>query len=832
MTDLKLAFRTLLKTPFVTAVAVLSLALGIGANAAIFSLYEQMILQELDVPDPEGLVNFSAPGPKNGSQSCNQAGPCDDVFSYAMFRDLEREQRGFTGIAAHFSFGTNLSYRNQSSSAIGLYVSGSYFPVLRIQPALGRLLGPEDDRNVGEHFVVVLSHRYWATQLGADPGVLGQTLTVNGQPLAIVGVAPEGFNGTTIGNDPIIFVPISMRGVLSTGFTAFENRRSYWAYLFARLDQGTTVEQAGENLNGAYRAILSDVEAPLQEGMSSETLAQFRQKQIVFSDGRRGQSSFHEDVSTPIFLLMAVTGVVLLIACANIANLLLARGARRGAEVAIRSALGARRGRLIAQLLTEACLLALLGGVASLAVARVTLELILRAIPPEDGQLFVAQLSPTMALFAAVVAIGTGVLFGIYPALHATRTDLVTALKASSGQPSGARSAARFRNGLVTGQIALAMTLLVVAGLFVKSLMLLSTTDLGLDRRDLMTFRLAPVRSGYDLLRSRELFGRVEQELTRLPGVTAVTSGRIPILSGSNTNNDVSVEGFEGGPDVNQNVSTNEVGAGYFASIGIPMLAGREFTLTDDSTGARVAIVNQAFARKFNLDERETVGKMMRIGRGEDLDIQIVGLVQDAKYSSVRDEVPPQYFRPWAQAQNVGTMVFYARYSSPTDVMMTNVRTLMQRLDPNLPVDALRTLETEIAFSATGDRIVGTLAAAFAGLATLLTAVGLYGVLAYTVAQRTREIGLRMALGAGSDRVRAMVLRQVGIMTLIGAVVGMVAANFIARAASSLLYGLQGHDPWVLSSVTVLLVLVALVSAYVPALRASRVDPMKALRYE
>jgi predicted permease len=832
MSDLKLALRTLLKTPFVTTVAILSLALGIGANAAIFSLYEQMVLRELRVPEPERLVNFAAPGPKNGSVSCNQAGGCDEVFSYAMFRDLEREQSGFTGIAAHFLFGTNLSYRNQTTNAEGLYVSGSYFPVLGIQPALGRLLGPADDQNIGEHFVVVLSHEYWETQLGADPSVLGQTLIVNGQPLAIVGVTPEGFRGTTLGSRPLIFVPISMRGLLTTGFTGFENRRSYWAYLFARLEPGATLEQVGQDLNRLYRAILNDVEAPLQDGMSGETLARFQQKEITFSDGRRGQSSLHREVSTPIFLLMAVTGVVLLIACANIANLLLARGARRVTEVAIRGALGAGRGRLLRQLLTEACLLSVLGGAASLAVAWLTLRLILRAIPPEDGQLFVAALSPSMALFTAAIALGTGVLFGIYPALHSTRSDLVSSLKASAGQPSGARAAARFRSGLVTAQIALAMTLLVLAGLFVKSLMQLSTQDIGLEARGLMTFRLSPVRSGYDPVRSRALFDAVEEELARLPGVTAVTSARVPILSGSNTTNDVSVEGFEGGPDVDQNASTNDVGAGYFRAVGIPMLAGREFTPADDSAGARVAIVNQAFARKFNLDERTTVGKRMRIGRGDDLDIEIIGLVQDAKYSNVRDEVPPQYFRPHRQAQNVGSLTFYARSAAEPSVMLGSVRSVMQRLDPNLPVEALRTLEQEIAFSATGDRIVGTLAAAFAGLATLLTAIGLYGVLAYTVAQRTREIGLRMALGAGSERVRAMVLRQVGIMTLIGATVGIVAAYFLARAASSLLYGLTGTDPWVLGSVTVLLVVVSLASAYVPALRASRVDPMQALRYE
>jgi predicted permease len=832
LSNLKLALRRLAKTPFITTVAVLSLALGIGANSAMFSLFDQMILKKLPVPEPERLVNLAAPGPKPGSQSCNQAGSCEDVFSYAMFRDLEREQRAFSGIAAHNLTFFSLSYRDVPFTGDGVYVSGSYFPVLGVQPALGRLLGPNDDQAPGQHYVVVLSHEVWTSQLGADPGVLNQTLIVNGQPFTIVGVAPEGFGGATLGARPLAYVPISMRGVLSA-FTGFDNRRNYWVYLFGRLAPGVSVEQADAEINRLYQGIVNEVEVPLQEGLSEQTMQQFRAKKVLLSDGSRGQSSFQADVGTPLNLLLTVTGVVLLIACANIANLLLARGARRGPEIAIRGALGGSRKRLLGQLLTESWTLAALGALGSLLVARWTLVLIERALPPGDNGLFQSRISFTMIAFSAALAMGTGLLFGLYPALHSTRSDLVTALKNSSGQPAGARSASRFRSSLVTAQIALSMTLLVLAGLFIKSLANVSRIELGVSAEDAFTFRLSPVRSGYDPARSRELFERVEQGLARLPTVVSVTSTRIPILAGSSSGNDVTVEGFEGGPDVDQNARMNEVGAGYFAALGIRVLAGREFTMADDSVAADVAVVNESFARKFNMGGAQAVGKRMRIGRGDgDLDIEIVGLVKDTKYASVKDEVPPQYFRPHRQSPALGTLTFYARTSQDPEAALASVRPLMESIDPSLPIEELKTLEQEIGETLTGDTIVSTLAIAFAGLATLLTAVGLYGVLAYTVAQRTREIGLRMALGAGSARVRAMVVKQVGWMTVIGGVLGIAAAYGLGRAARSLLFGVQSHDPVVIVLVSVVLAAVALSAAYVPALRASRVDPMKALRYE
>ncbi|MBI2614408.1 MAG: ABC transporter permease [Gemmatimonadetes bacterium] len=497
MRALKLAFRMLGKSPVITAVALLSLALGIGANAAIFSLFDQMVLRALPVPESGRLVNFANPGPKPGSQSCGNAGGCDEVFSYPMFRDLEQQARSsFEGIAAHVPFGANLAYANQTISGQGILVSGSYFPLLGVRPALGRLLSPEDDRTIGAHYVTVLSHGYWQNRLGADPTVLNKTMVVNGQAMTIVGVTARRFEGTTLGAQPDVFVPITMRGVMVRGFDGFDNRRSYWAYLFSRLKPGVTLEQASAEINTLYRAIINDVEAVLQRGMSEQTMANFRAKQIVLSDGRRGQSSLHAEVETPLMLLLTITGVVLLIACANIANLLLARGAGRSQEMAIRGSLGAGRAQLVGQLLLESCLLAVLGGIGGILVARWTLGLIGSILPAEAAQMLALTLRPKVFVFAGLLSIGAGILFGLYPALHTTRPDLMTVLKAASGQPSGARAAARFRNALVTAQIGLSMTLLVAAGLFIKSLANVSRVDLGLATENVVMFELSPALNG------------------------------------------------------------------------------------------------------------------------------------------------------------------------------------------------------------------------------------------------------------------------------------------------------------------------------------------------
>jgi predicted permease len=831
MSNLKLAFRSLFRTPFVTTVAIISLALGIGANAAIYSLFDQMLLRPLPVRDPASLVNLAAPGPNPGSQSCSQAGPCSTVFTYPMFRDLERSQTVFEGVAAHRAFGANLAPRGQTPvNGDGMLVSGSYFPTLGLTPALGRLLTPGDDQVPGAGFVAVLSHAYWTTNMGSDPGVVGQTLIVNGQAFTIVGVAPRGFTGTTLGSIPKVFVPISMRGVVSPGWKGFEDRRSYWIYLFARLKPNISLDQARAGINRLYAPILNQIEAPLQEGMSPKTMVQFKAKVVTLEDGRRGQSSMHSETRTPLILLFSLTGLVLVIACANIANLLLARGASRTMEMAVRLSLGAGRRQLLTQLLTESCLLALLGGAASLLVARWTLGGIAAVLPGDAAMSMSFGLQAPVVLFTAALSIVTGLLFGMVPALHSTRSDLVTSIRANAGQLVGARSATRFRTVLVTAQIALSMALLTSAGLFIKSLMNVSRVDLGIRADHVLTFGISPELNGYPPARSAVLFRRVAEELAAIPGVSSVSTAMVPLIAGDNWGNNVEVEGFASGPDIDANASFNEVGAGYFHTLGIPILAGREFTPADGVGASKVAIVNEAFAKKFNLG-RNAVGKHMSMG-GKTLDMEIVGLVKDSKYSGVKQEIPPVFVLPHAQDTTIGGLNFYLRTALEPEQLMHTVTAVMSRLDPTLPLQNLKTLPQQVKENVFLDRLITTLSASFALLATLLASVGLYGVLAYTVSQRTREIGLRMALGADGGRVRALVLRQVGWMSLVGIVVGTGAALAVGRAARSLLFGLQSTDPVVMLVATTVLASVALGAGYLPARRASRVHPMEALRYE
>jgi putative ABC transport system permease protein len=836
MRNLKFALRTLFKTPFVTIVAIVSLALGIGANAAIFSLFNQMLLRPLPVPAPDRLVNFSSPGPKPGANSCGLAGECEQVFSYPMFTDLQRlpsATSSFEGIAAHVLFGANIAARDQTSSGQSVLVSGTYFNVLAQTPALGRLLTPEDDRTIGEARVAVLSYRFWQTRFGQDPNVVNQTLIVNGETLTIVGVAPQSFDGTTLGAKPQLYVPITLREVMSRQKNVMDNRRWFWAYLFARLKPGVTAEQAQAALATPYRTILTDVEAPLQKGMSEQTMVRFKAKPLQLLPGAQGQSDVISTARAPLTLLFGVTAFVLLIACANIANLLLARSAARAGEMAVRLSLGAARWQLVGQLLSESMLLAVFGGAAGLLVARWTLDFIVSIVSKEAADTIEATLNPQVVTFSALVALGTGVAFGLFPALHSTRPDLVSSLKGQAGQPSGARAASRFRTSLATAQIALSMALLVTAGLFTRSLLNVTRVDLGLNTDHVVMFSVAPQLNGYTPERSKQLFERLEDALAAIPGATDVTAGRIALLAGNNWGNSVSVEGFKAGPDTDVNSRYNEVAPAYFATLKIPILSGREFTRADAASSAKVALVNETFAKKFNLG-RDAVGKHMseQIGNTAKLDIEIVGLVKDAKYSEVKRTIPPVFFRPYRQDAQIGDLTFYVRSAVDPTAILTAIPKVVASLDPNLPVEDLRTLPQQVRENVFLDRFISVLSAAFAALATLLAAIGLYGVLAYTISQRTREIGLRMALGAAPARVRAMVMRQVGVMTVIGGAIGLVAAIGLGKLAESLLYQLKGWDPIVLGASAVALTLVALGAGFIPALRASQVEPMIALRYE
>ena len=835
MRNLRLAFRTLGRTPFVSMVAALSLGLGIGANSAIYSIFYRMVRQELPVAGVDRLVNFSAPGPKNGSTSCGQAGSCDDVFSYPMFRDLQNAKlTAFTAIAGHRDIGANVSYARTAFARRGYLVSGSYFPILQIRPALGRLLSPLDDE-VSAGPAVVLAYWFWETNLGADPTVIGKTLTVNGKPTTIVGIAPKNFNGTTYGSRPAFYATLAMGPVIGTEIERrIDDRRAYWIYVFARLAPGATIGRARSQVNGVYQPIIREVEAPLQRNMRDSVMKRFLAKQVVIEPGARGQSDMGDSASPALFMLFAITGLVLLIACANIANLLMARATSRELEMAIRLSLGATRRQLLAQLLTETITLAVIGGVLSLAFASWTLQGISALLPQQVNDDLALGMNWAAVGFAAVLSLVTGLAFGLFPALHSTRPDLVTALRNNSGKLAGGRTARRFRTTLATAQIALAMALLMSAGLFLKSLWKIKRADLGVRVESLATFSVTPRQSGYDSTRMRVLFARIEEELAALPGASAVTSTMVPLIAGSNWSNTIRVQGFRSdGDNTNSNASFNAVGSGHFRAIGVPLLAGREFTDADNASAPKVAIVNETFARHFGLGANP-VGKRMAVGSSDTipLNIEIIGLVRDTKYSSVKVEIPPVYFMPHRQTPRVSSMYFYVRTGTYPSSMLRAMRSVVQRLDPMLPVENLRTMPEEIRINTFEDRMFTTLASAFAVLATLLASIGLYGVLAYSIAQRTREIGVRMALGADAREVRLLVLRQVALMTAIGSVIGLAGALALGKGAQSMLYKMSGADPVVMTVSVAFLALVALAAGYVPARRASRVDPMQALRYE
>ncbi|NNF38203.1 MAG: ABC transporter permease [Gemmatimonadetes bacterium] len=834
MRELRLAFRSLRRTPFVTLVAILSLALGIGANAAIYSLMDAMLLRSLPVQDPATLVNIAVPGPNPGSQSCGQAGGCDEVLSYPMLRDLEAfEAPSLAGVAGHVPFGVNLAYDGRTTSGQGAQVTGTYFPLLGVRPALGRLLDENDDREIGGHFVAVLGWDYWQNELGGDPEVLNRSLVVNGESLTVVGVAPDGFRGTVLGASPDVFVPITMREVMLPWFDGWEERRWYWAYAFARLAPGATLPQAEETLSAHYNGIIRDVEAPLQEAMTDESMERFRNKEIVLSEGFRGQSNTHEEVETPLRLLLGITGLVLLIACANIANLLLARGANRQTEMAVRGSLGASRGTLVRQLMLESLLLAAAAGIAGIAVGHVTLALLQYFIPAEVGASIDVGMNGAVLAFTGAIALGTGFLFGIYPALHASRAELATLIRAGSGKGSSARAATRFRTALVTAQIALSVALLMSAGLFARSLANVGAVDLGQDPEAVLQFTLSPSLNGYEPAESRILFDELEERLGALPGVADVTSSRVSILSGNSWGNDVSVEGYEWEPGMDANSRYNEVGPGFFSTMGIPLLAGREFTQADAEGTPKVAVINETFARNFGLDPRTAVGARMKRGTGDgDLDMEIVGIVRDARYSDVKDDVPPVFAIPHRQSEGLGDLNFYVRLAADGEQVVPRIRETVAALDPNLPIDRLRMLEQQIDETLAVDRLIGTLSGSFALLATLLAAVGLYGVLSFTVARRTREIGIRMALGAETGSVRSMVLRQVLVMTVMGGALGLGAAWFLSGLAESLLFGVEGVGVAIVLGTIAAIAAVTMTAGYLPARRASHVDPVVALRSE
>ena len=840
--DIQYALRSLIRRPLLTTVAVLSLALGIGVNTAMFSVFDRLLLRRLPVPAAEQIVNVTSPGPRPGSRSTGDGGRLDAIFSYPLFRDLERLEGDALQMAAHRDFRANLAYRGQTSDAEGLLVSGNYFPALRLRPALGRLLGPDDDRVQGAHPVVVLSHSYWTTRFGADPSVLGGTLVVNGEPMTIVGVAAAGFTGNTTTDRPQVFMPLTMAGrayrdAQWDGMTA---RNNHWLYVFARLRSDLSREQAEALINVPFAALIKDVEFPaLRSGMGDRDRTEFQRRRIILQDGSHGRDSNRDETKGILLLMFAITGFVLAIACANVANLLLARVADRSTEMSVRLSLGASSVRLIRLVLAESLVLGIVGAVAALVVGRMTLGALFATMPADDVAILDFTMSPNVFLFALVLGIGTSVLFGLFPAIHGIRSSVRAGLQVESGRTAGSRTANRFRASLATSQIALATALLAVAGLFIVSLVNVARTELGIRRDGLVTFRLSPYLNGYSTAQALVLFDQVEEQLRGLPGVVSVTESTVPLLSNSNWSNNITVEGFDAGPDADTNVSVARVGTDYFRTMGIPVLAGRELTRADTANAPRVAIVNEAFGRKFNFGA-DVIGKRLAMGTGGNrpLDIEIVGLVRDAKYSEIKEPPPPQLIMAYRQPDapghqgGVGPLTFYVRTSSDTGALLGAIAPLVSRLDANLPIVNLRTMDDQIWDNTTPQRVLGTLSSSFALIATLLAAIGLYAVLAYSVARRRREIGVRVALGAQPRDVRWLVLGQVARMTLVGGVVGAALALGLGRLSQGLLFGVGENDAAIIGAAALIVVVVALAAGALPARRATTVNPIEALRIE
>jgi predicted permease len=835
--DLRFSARAFARRPLVWSVAVLSLALGIGMNTAVFSVFHQLLLRHLPVPAPDELVLVLSPGPRPGSRSTTNDGGMEAIFSYPLVRDLERlDWPAMTGLAAQGSFGANLATAGQmATQEDGLLVSGGYFPVLAVRPALGRLLGPDDDRVPGGHPVVVLSHQYWTDRLGARLDVLGATLIVNGGALTIVGVTPRGFTGMRTIGGPDVFVPLAMAEAVRPGWRGTNARNDHWLYLAARLRPGVTREQAERQISVPFAALLRDVEFPVLRSQMGDALhAEYLARRIVLDEGAHGRNAERQDARTVLLLLMAVTGFVLLIACANVANLLLTRAADRTEEMALRLSLGATRGRLIRGLLTEACLLGLAGAVLAVAIAQLTLDALAAMAPPEGGQPFEVALSTPVWLFALALGLSTGLLFGLFPAVHGVRTAAAQGLRAQSARVSGSRAVIRFRATLATVQTALATALLALAGFSLVSLASLARVELGLEREGLIMFGLSPHLGGYSPDRTGALVSEVEDTLRALPGVRAVSTTTVPLLTGWDSAQNLTVEGAGAGPGTDTHAKRTAIGPDYFHTLGIPLLAGREFSRADIEGSPRVAIVNEAFARKFNLG-REAVGKRFALGQGSTTrpDIEIVGLVRDAAYSSVRQAPPPQFFLPHRQAERgATTFFFYVRAGSDTGPLVDAIRPLVNRLAPNLPVINLRTMDDQIANRMTGDRLAATFTTAFAALATLLAGVGLYAVLAYGVARRRRELGIRIALGATSGSIRRSVLAEVGRVTVVGVVLGSAAALGLAELGKAFLFGLEGVQLGVLAGAVAAVVAVTLGAAILPVRRAISVNPVEALRAE
>jgi len=833
--DLRYAVRMLLKSPAFTAIAVLSLALGIGANTSIFSFVNAVLLKPLPVTEPERLVSVF---------NSRRANPYD-VSSYPDYVDYRDKNEVFSGITAFSFAAVSLNSDDQTEALPGLIVTGDYFDVLGVRAAMGRTFLPEEDRTPGAHPVAIIGYGLWQRRFAADRNIVGKQLLLNGQSFTVVGVAPANFNGTEAGQTKDIYLPMMMQAVVrppSSGYSGEMNpdplsKRSHgWLNVIGRLKPGVTIEQA--------QAGIQTLAKQLEQAYPQTN----RDKTATLYPVSKGDPRQRGTLLSVAGLLMSVVGLVLLIACANVANLLLARASTRRREIGIRLALGASRGRLIRQLLTESMLLSALGGAVGLLLA-VWMVDALRNYTPDNFFPFVFDfnLDARVLLFTLLLSVLTGLIFGIAPALQASNPDLVNALKDEAMMLPGKGSRRHFslRNLLVVAQVALSLVLLIGAGLFLRSLQHAQQIDPGFNPENALVMRLNTNLLRYTKPQGQEFYRQVIERIEALPGVQSATLTSAPPLNGSRHQTSVVVEGQEGGDSSSATSSagagaiaesrrnttlTSSIGLRYFETLQIPLLRGREFTTQDREGAPGVAVVNETFVKRY-LAGQDPIGKRIRLSGAKDPWLEVVGLARDSKYLTLGEAPAPFVYQPIAQRYESGVSLIMHTKTDPTN-FLAPVRREVQAIEKNLPITDIRPMTELLGNSLYAARMGAGLLGVFGLLALLLAAVGLYGVMAYSVTRRTREIGIRMALGAQKSDVLRLVLYEGMALVGVGILLGLLGAFALTRLLASFLYGVSTTDPSTFISIAVFLAAVALLASFIPARRASKVDPMIALRYE
>lgn len=830
LNDLRYGLRMLLKRPAITLVAVLSLALGIGANTAIFSLIDALMLKSLPVSEPDRLVLFGK-GEEAGVTNTFPSGSTD-LFSYSFYRQARQRKQVFEDVAALLSIPWTVHGRVNASGDIEKLtvqpVSGTYFPVLGVNASLGRTLTDDDDQVVGNHPVAVVSHAWWEKRLGASPSAVGQTITIDEVVYTIVGVAPKEFFGTTVGQAPDIWMPLAMQKKLPPAYWDGREDDGFQSmYLIGRLKSGVTPLQAQADVNLSFKQWMSQIASNppnprQQEGMQRAS--------VELTSLRRGLSELRTKFSISLKILMAVVGLVLLIACANVANILLANGAARRKEFAVRVAVGARRARLIRQLLTESLLIATLGGVAGVIIAWWgSRTLVLMASDGPDMLPIDVTPNGRILLFTLGASLLSAVMFGVAPAFRAAHVEPNNSLKSGRG---GTANAFQTPLGklLVISQVALSLMLLVGAGLFVRTLINLQSLPTGFNEENVVRFEVDPSATGYkaDDPKLPAMLRDIEDNVKRIPGVESAAFSFFVFHQGQWSS---LVRGLSDDlPEQQRVIRNNVVGLDYFRVMGIPFVAGRNFTTSDTVKTQKVAIITELMAQRV-FPNKSPLGQRFSIGGPNNEFIEVVGVVKDAKYGTLTEETRPMAYYPYEQRpQPLSNLVM--RIKGQPDQVIPNVRQAIKQVNPNVPIDDVVTLSEHIGRSLVQQKLIARLASFFGVLALLLACIGLYGLMSYAVARRTNEIGIRMALGARSTNVLWLILREAMTLVLIGLALGLVASLVTSKTAKTLLFGLKPNDPLTIAMASVLLLAVAVFAGYLPARRAARVDPMTALREE